>query len=112
VAADFELAWSSLDASGGKCGHDGYELAWTAGQHDTGLSLGGGFSLQSGYWTGSPGQFCHAADLNCDGAIDGGDLAIVLGSWGQCAGCIADIDGDGVVGGADLAAVLGAWGLL
>jgi len=49
-------------------------------------------------------------DTNGDGTVDGADLAIVLGSWGPCAGCIADINGDGVVDGADLAIVLGAWG--
>lgn len=51
-------------------------------------------------------------DLNGDGAVDGSDLAIVLGSWNpiSCAGCVADINGDGVVDGSDLALVLGTWG--
>lgn len=49
------------------------------------------------------------ADLNGDGAVDGSDLAIVLGSWGSCTGCPADINEDGVVDGSDLALVLGSW---
>lgn len=49
------------------------------------------------------------ADLNQDGDVDGKDLALVLGSWGPCAGCVADITDDGVVDGNDLAIVLGGW---
>ena len=48
-------------------------------------------------------------DLNGDCVVDGTDLAIVLGSWGPCAGCPADINGDGIVDGTDLAVVLGNW---
>lgn len=48
-------------------------------------------------------------DLNGDGAVDGTDLAILLGAWGSCAGCTADINDDGVVDGSDLAIVLGGW---
>jgi len=48
-------------------------------------------------------------DLNGDGFVNGADLAILLGSWGPCAGCPADINGDGVVDGADIAIVLGNW---
>lgn len=48
------------------------------------------------------------ADLNGDGAIDGSDLAAVLGGWGTDA---ADTNGDGTTDGSDLATVLSAWGL-
>lgn len=48
-------------------------------------------------------------DLNGDGAVNGADITIVLGSWGPCAGCPADINGDGVVDGADIAILLGNW---
>lgn len=51
-----------------------------------------------------------ACDLNHDGIVDGSDLAIVLGQWGPCPGCIADMNGDGVVDGNDLAIMLGWWG--
>lgn len=48
-------------------------------------------------------------DLNGDGAINGADLGILLGTWGPCDGCDADLDGDGVVNGADLGTLLAAW---
>ena len=48
-------------------------------------------------------------DIDGNGLVNGADLAIVLGSWGTCAGCAADINGDGVADGADLAIVLGNW---
>ena len=51
-------------------------------------------------------------DLNGDGLVNGADLSIVLGLWGECADasdCIADLDNSGFVDGADLAGVLGFW---
>lgn len=56
----------------------------------------------------------RAADLDGDGAVSASDLAILLGSWGDCpappAECPADLNGDGTVGAADLAVLLGSWG--
>ena len=52
-------------------------------------------------------------DLDGDGSVGPGDLAILLGNWGPCANpndCPADLDGDGTVGAADLAFLLGNWG--
>jgi hypothetical protein len=46
-------------------------------------------------------------DFNGDGAIDGSDLAVMLGGWGGPG--ITDLDCDGTTGGADLAILLGAW---
>jgi len=52
----------------------------------------------------------NVQDLNGDGAVDGTDLAIVLGSWGPCdTDCIADLNCDDAVDGTDLAQLLGAW---
>jgi hypothetical protein len=55
------------------------------------------------------------ADLDGDGVVGAGDLAICLGQWGQTSGKtgppLADLDGDGVVGAGDLAMLLSAWGL-
>jgi hypothetical protein len=50
-----------------------------------------------------------AADIDCNGAVDGGDLSAVLGNWGAGSGP-ADLTGDGQVDGADLAALLSSWG--
>lgn len=52
------------------------------------------------------------ADLNGDGVVDGADLGILLGQWGDCPFlffCSADFENDGDVDGADLGVLLGAW---
>jgi hypothetical protein len=52
-------------------------------------------------------------DLNGDGVVDGADLLILLGAWGDCDDpndCPEDLDGNGVVDGADLLILLGNWG--
>jgi len=50
------------------------------------------------------------ADLNGDGAVNGGDLGILLAAWGPCAPpCEADFDNDGAVTGADLGVLLAGW---
>lgn len=46
-------------------------------------------------------------DLNGDGLVDGGDLGILLGTWGSAGP--ADLNADGVVDGADLGLFLGFW---
>jgi hypothetical protein len=48
-------------------------------------------------------------DLDRNGAVDGADLAALLGSWGPCPACPADLTEDGAVDAADLAILLGAW---
>jgi hypothetical protein len=49
-----------------------------------------------------------SADLDGDGAVGAGDLAILLAGWGGSGP--ADLDRDGTVGAADLALLLAAWG--
>lgn len=49
-------------------------------------------------------------DLDGNGLVDAGDLALVLADWGTCRGCAADLDGNGLVNAADLAFILAAWG--
>ena len=50
-------------------------------------------------------------DINLDGAVNGFDLGLLLGSWGlECTGCRADVNRDGRVDGFDLGFVLGNWG--
>ena len=46
-------------------------------------------------------------DLNGDGAVNGGDLALLLNNWGGSGA--GDIDGSGTVDGGDLARLLGSW---
>ncbi|MED5508415.1 MAG: plastocyanin/azurin family copper-binding protein [Planctomycetota bacterium] len=53
---------------------------------------------------------CAATDINCDGQVNGADLAVLLASWGFCSGdCPPDFNEDGVVNGVDLAQLLGSW---
>ncbi len=51
----------------------------------------------------------EAADLDCDGSVDGGDLGAMLAAWGKGHGP-ADLDGSGEIDGADLGRLLAAWG--
>ncbi len=53
------------------------------------------------------GPTCPAQDLNCDGSVNGADLALLLSAWGSGGG---DVNGDGNTDGADLALVLSNWG--
>lgn len=48
-------------------------------------------------------------DLDGDGVVGAGDLAVVLSSWGAGGGP-ADIDGNGTVDSKDLARILSSWG--
>jgi hypothetical protein len=50
---------------------------------------------------------CATGDLNCDGAVNAQDLAVLLSNWGGSGA--ADLNGDGTVGAQDLAILLGAW---
>lgn len=57
---------------------------------------------------GNPCNDCPA-DLDTSGVVDGADITIILGSWGNWFGG-GDANGDFQVDGADIAIVLGAWG--
>lgn len=47
------------------------------------------------------------ADIDQNGTVDGADLAMMLGNWGNFG--VGDLSFDGVVDGNDLAILLGAW---
>jgi hypothetical protein len=47
-----------------------------------------------------------AADINCDGTIDGADLGMLLAAWGTPAG---DCNHDGTTDGGDLGILLVDW---
>ena len=47
-------------------------------------------------------------DLDRNRQVNGADLGILLGQWGQTGS--GDLDGNGIVGGADLGLLLGVWG--
>jgi hypothetical protein len=76
--------------------HDGEELA-----------DGSGFDINA---NGILDDCECIADLDGDGTVGAADLAILLGTWGPCAGCPADFNGDGIINAPDLAQLLGNWG--
>ena len=47
-------------------------------------------------------------DINGDGKVDGADIGLCIGNWGQ-AGGVADVNCDGIVDGADLGLIIGNW---
>lgn len=49
----------------------------------------------------------NVCDLDGDGFVNGADLTMLLGGWGNC--CTGDIDKSGSVDGADLTMLLGCW---
>ena len=55
---------------------------------------------------------CASIDLNCDGVVNGIDLAGLLANWGCTGGvdiCPGDTNNDGIVNGADLSQMLAGW---
>jgi hypothetical protein len=112
--ADGTLAWTSTIATDATqkyrfcsavgASSSGAVMAWQA-------NAGGLSDIFAGFIAGDGtiGAPSVVGDLNGDGAVNGADLAIVLGAWGSCSGCPADINLDGVVNGIDLAVVLGHW---
>ncbi len=62
---------------------------------------------------GVPDECETPGDLDGDGDVDGSDLILLLGAWGDCdscLGCLADFDDDCTVGTSDLLILLGNWG--
>ena len=100
----------------------GYMVEWSSDCNGDGLVDFGQIrsgELRDSNFDGVPdcceaGNSCDAcvADVDLSGSVDGGDLAVVLNTWGTDGGGYprADIDGSGTVDGADLAQLLNAWG--
>ena len=49
---------------------------------------------------------CAPTDLDCNGVVDTGDVAIALLEFGPCTGCTSDIDGTGFVDFGDVALIM------
>lgn len=54
----------------------------------------------------TPIPTCIATDLDCNGVVDGGDIAVALLDFGPCADCPSDVDGSGVVDFGDVALIM------
>jgi len=91
---------------------DGVRMALPLGMSDDGYTIVGTARTPSGiqgFILDLPRPPACPADLDGDGEVAAGDLAILLGAWGT-ASAVADLNGDGTVGAADLTVMLGAWG--
>ena len=106
------LEWNDYFACGG--GNYSYVIEWSAdcngdGIVDYGQILLG--ELADANANGVP-DICECdADINEDGVVNGADISVLLGYWGQSGkNVVGDITGDGIVNGADLAQLLGSWG--
>jgi hypothetical protein len=53
---------------------------------------------------------CVAEDLDCNGVVDFGDVALALIDFGPCSDCRADLDGSGIVDYGDVALVMLSYG--
>jgi hypothetical protein len=70
-------------------------------------SASGGTTTQL-YTLGASVTAGRIGDFNGDGIVNGGDLSILLASWGASGS--TDLDGSGSTNGADLSVLLGNWG--
>lgn len=106
-----ETAWSyqSYDISAIADGQPAVYLRWTMGTTDSSVVFSG-WNIDDVQILGFVDTPTCAADMNGDGAVNGIDMGLMLGRWGECAGCSEDLDGDGLVNGVDMGVMLGSWG--
>ncbi len=105
----YSIVHSTISAGGGVSDGAVYRLTGTIAQWDAAEeAMAGAVELAGGFWAPGEAALC-AADLNGSGAVDSGDLAILLAGWGGSGA--ADLNGSGNVGSGDLAILLAAWGV-
>lgn len=64
ASADYEISWYTIDGGGGTSSGGPYVLVGTIGQPDAGISSGGDYVLNSGYWAGTCGCVVNLTDLS------------------------------------------------
>lgn len=78
--------------------------------HDPSQTMNGLGDSGWDFYTAALSTPCpQPADLDCSGAVNGYDIGMLLGAWGDGSGS-ADINGSGSVDGQDLALMLASWG--
>jgi hypothetical protein len=114
VVIYMSAVWHDYPRSGFFASWNGAIIEWSAdcngdGIVDYGQILDGTLIDING--NGVP-DICEClADLNTDSIVNGADISVLLGYWGQSGkGVVGDINGDGLVDGADLAMLLSSWG--
>jgi hypothetical protein len=99
-------------SGGGRSESSSYAVMGVTGVWQAGKSTSATYSVAGGFLEAAgdadPTTPPCPADLTGDGAVDGADLATLLGNWANAG--VADFDRSGAVDGADLATLLGAWG--
>lgn len=93
IAADFDLAWHTMDGGGGYSSSSTFELTGTIGQPDAGPMTGGMFELSGGFWPAFVPRCSCLGDMNGDGAKNGSDIqrfVTCVISGGSCT--CADLD--------------------
>lgn len=95
------------------CDEHGSAELWTIAGGSHGPAFNSNFPRELVSWLlehdRSPDESPCSADVNDDGAVNGGDLSLLLATWGT-ATPECDVDEDGIVGGGDLSLVLATWG--
>jgi hypothetical protein len=58
TGSGYDLSWSTIDGGGAfSSSGGGYALAGTIGQPDAGSLIGGGYTLNGGFWSGAVTQY-------------------------------------------------------
>ena len=108
---DTDISANSTAIGGGGVRNDGPQHALvfagtTTVCGNTPRNVGGAFLIE-----GSASVCDCLADLTGDGQVNGGDLGIVLSSWGSTGNSgLGDVTHDGIVNGQDLGVLLSYWG--
>jgi hypothetical protein len=107
LADELSLDWYTVDGGGDLWTTGGtYELSGTIGQPAAGVTMtGGSFELIGGFWALPTAPSTLVGDLNCDGAVNFGDInpfvmylsnfSVWQTTYPNCPPEIGDINGDG-----------------
>ncbi len=108
----FDLSRSVQAGGGGVSSGGDFTMMSTIGEVVAAPMEASDFQIVSGFLAADDIE-CDPSDLDGDGMISGGDLAIFLAAWGSTCtdgpGCTGDIDFSGAVDSEDLAILLSSW---
>lgn len=106
VKGEWPLTFQSLDPSVATVDADGQVSAVAIGETAIVVTTGAMTTYANVTVESVPQPLL--GDINGDGVVNGGDIAMVLGAWGTN-DAAADLNDDGVVAGADISIVLSNW---
>lgn len=106
--AEYEQLVAMYDGSGGGTGVDIASAGLSSARFvRIRVPLGAGLTCEVDAFA-RVAPCASPADFDCDGAVGGIELSMILAAWGTKDPAL-DLDGDGVIGGGDLTMVLAAW---